>query len=104
MKLKLLIAFTTVCLFLMPNANFGQSINLGTAANFVLFSTNGAVSNTGITQLTGNVGTNNGSSTNFGNVNGVMHDMDGTSAQCTADLLIAYNNLNSTIPAFFPAP
>jgi hypothetical protein len=104
MKTKLLISLITVCLFLMPNANFGQSINLGTAANFVLFSTNGAVSNTGITQLTGNVGTNNGSSTNFGNVNGVMHDMDGTSAQCAADLLIAYNNLNSAIPTLFPAP
>ena len=88
----------------MPNANFGQSINLGTAANFVLFSTNGSVSNTGISQLTGNVGTNNGSSTAFGNVNGVMHDMDGTSAQCAGDLLVAYNKLNSTVPNYFPAP
>ena len=65
MKTKLLISLTAVLLFLMPNANFGQSINLGTAANFVLFSTNGSVSNTGISQLTGNVGTNNGSSTGF---------------------------------------
>ena len=104
MKTKLLISLTTVILFLMPNANFGQSINLGTAAGFALFSTNGAVSNTGISQVTGNVGTNNGSSTNFGNVNGVMHDGDGSSAQCAADLLIAYNKLNSTIPTFFPAP
>lgn len=104
MKTKLLLTLTAAFLFLMPNASFGGSINLGTASNFVLFSTNGSVSNTGITQLTGNVGTNNGSSTNFGNVNGVMHDMDGTSAQCAADLLIAYNKLNSTIPTFFPAP
>ena len=103
MKTKLLITLSAAFLFLMPHANFGQSINLGTAANFVLFSTNGSVSNTGITQLTGNVGTNNGSSTGFGNVNGVMHDQDGASAQCSADLLIAYNKLNSTIPTFFPA-
>jgi len=103
MKTKLLITLTAAFLFLMPHANYGQSINLGTAANFVLFSTNGSVSNTGITQLTGNVGTNNGSSTGFGNVNGVMHDQDGASAQCSADLLIAYNKLNSTIPTFFPA-
>ncbi|MEI6754879.1 MAG: ice-binding family protein, partial [Paludibacter sp.] len=93
-----------VLLLLIPNAIFGQSINLGTAANFALFSTNGAVSNTGISQVTGNVGTNNGSSTAFGNVNGVMHDNDGSSAQCAADLLFAYNNLNSAIPTFFPAP
>jgi len=70
----------------------------------VLFSTDGAVSNSGISHLTGNVGTNNGSSTAFGNVNGIMHDADGASAQCAADLLIAYNQLNSTIPTLFPSP
>jgi len=104
MKTKLLLTLTAAFLFLMPNSNFGQSINLGTAANFVLFSTNGSVSNTGISQLTGNVGTNNGSSTGFGNVNGVMHDQDGTSAQCAADLLIGYNQLKSAIPTDFIAP
>ncbi len=87
----------------MPTINFGQAPNLGTAAEFVLFSTNGAVGNTGISQLTGNVGTNNGISTGFGNVNGGMHDQDGASAQCAADLLIAYNQLDATIPTFFPS-
>ena len=104
MKTKLLNTLTALSLFLVPAINFAQAPTLGTAANFVLFSTNGAVSNTGISQLTGNVGTNNGSSTGFGNVNGVMHDGDAASAQCSADLLIAYNQLNSAIPAFFPAP
>ena len=103
MKNKLLNTLTAVILFLMPNVNFGQTPNLGTAANFVLFSTNGAVGNSGISQLTGNVGTNNGSSTGFGNVNGVMHDNDAASGQAAADLLIAYNQLNSATPDFFPA-
>ena len=103
MKTKLLITLTTSFLFLMTSSSFGTGINLGTAANFVLFSTNGSVTNTGISQLTGNVGTNNGSSTGFGNVNGVMHDQDGSSAQCAADLLLAYNQLNSAIPTFFPS-
>lgn len=102
MKNQILLFVTTVALLSFPNVNFGQPA-LGTAANFVLFSTNGAVSNTGISQLTGNVGTNNGSSTAFGNVNGQMHDGDGASAQCAADLLIAYNQLNSTVPTFFPS-
>lgn len=83
--------------------NFGQAPTLGTAADFVLFSTDGAVSNTGISHLTGNIGTNNGSSTAFGNVDGVMHDNDVTSAKAASDLLIAYNQLNSTIPNFFPS-
>ncbi|MCX6306405.1 MAG: ice-binding family protein [Bacteroidetes bacterium] len=84
--------------------SFAQAPPLGTAAGFVLFSTTGAVGNSGISHITGNVGTNSGSSTGFGNVNGVMHDNDGASAQCSADLLIAYNQLNSTIPTFFPSP
>jgi len=103
MKTKLLFLFTAVLLFLIPNAMFGKAIDLGTAANFAVFSTNGSVSNTGISQVTGNVGSNNGSSTAFGNVNGVMHDQDGVSAQAAADLLIAYNLLNSATPNYFPA-
>ena len=104
MKTKLFNTLAAVILLLMPFVNFGQVINLGSAANFVLFSSDGAVSNTGITHLTGNIGTNNGSSTAFGNVDGVMHDQDSTSAQSSADLLTAYNQLNSTIATFFPAP
>ncbi len=101
---KIFLIITTITLLSLPKIIFGQAPNLGTAANFVLFSTNGAVSNIGISQITGNVGTNNGSSTGFGNVNGGMHDGDGTSAQCAADVLIAYNQLNSTVPNNFPAP
>jgi len=104
MKTKLLLAITAILLLSMPNNSFGQTINLGTTADFVLFSTNGAITNTGISQLTGNVGTNNGSSTGFGNVNGVMHDADGASAQCAKDLLIAYGQINTATPTFFPAP
>jgi hypothetical protein len=104
MKTKLLNTLAAGILFLTPNLNFGQTINLGTAADFVLFSTNGAVSNSGISQLTGNVGTNNGLSTGFGNVNGGMHDNDGVSGQCGTDLLFAYNQLNNSIATLFPAP
>lgn len=101
-KFLLFVSITTFLSF--PKINVAQSSpTLGTAANFVLFSTNGAVSNTGISQLTGNVGSNNGSSTGFGNVNGVMHDIDGASAQCATDLLSAYNQLNSAIPTLFPS-
>lgn len=80
-----------------------QAPVLGTSANFALFSSNGAIKNTGLSVITGDVGTNNGSSTNFGNVNGVMHDSDGTTAIASAALTIAYNQLNAAIPNFFPA-
>lgn len=104
MKIKLLLTLTAVFLFLMPNSTFGQTINLGTAANFVLFTSVGAVGNTGVSQLTGNVGTNSGSTTAFGNVNGEMHSSDGATAQCASDLLLAYNQLNSTVSNYSHAP
>lgn len=105
MKNKLLFKIATaVTLTLLPTLIFAQAPGLGTAAGFVLFSSNGAVGNTGISHLTGNVGTNNGASTAFGNVNGGMHDNDGTSAAAATDLLSAYNTLNSATPTFFPAP
>lgn len=104
MKTILLNTITAAFLFLIPNVNFAQAPPLGTAVDFVLFSTVGAVSNSGISQLTGNVGTNSGLNSGFGNVNGQMHQNDGVTAQCSADLLIAYNQLNSTVPTLFPAP
>jgi len=102
MKTNLLRILTASVLFAIPLIHFGQAPNLGTAADFVLFSSNGAITNSGISQITGNVGTNSGSSTSFGNVNGVMNDNDGASAQCATDLLLAYNQLNKTVATFFP--
>lgn len=108
MKKQLLNALGVVLLLLMPTLTYAQAPPLGTAADFVLFTSAGAVTNVGtykyLTRLTGNVGTNSGSSTNFGNVNGVMHDGDGASAQCAADLLLAYNSLSAAIPGFTLGP
>lgn len=104
MKKQLLHIVTAVTLSSVPQLSLAQAPNLGTASDFVLFSTNGALTNIGISQLTGHVGTNNGFSTNFGNVNGVMNDNNGASALCAADVLTAYNQLNATIATNFPAP
>ncbi|MCX6285202.1 MAG: ice-binding family protein [Bacteroidetes bacterium] len=99
MKKQLLNVLIVVILFLIPTLNFAQAPPLGTAADFVLFSSVGAVSNVGtykyLTLLTGNVGTNSGSSTNFGNVDGVIHDGDGASLLCASDLQHAYDVLSA---------
>jgi len=100
MKNKLLFIVTAVTVISFPNIIFGQVPNLGTAANFALFSTNGAINITGISHLTGNIGTNNGATTIFDNVNGTIHDQDGASGQCAGDLLLAYNQLAATAPTF----
>ncbi len=104
MKNNLILIVSTVAILAIPKFNFGQAPTMGTAANFVLFSSVGAINNTGITHLTGNVGTNSGLINGFGNVNGSMHQNDAASAQGSIDLLIAYNQLNNAIPTFFPAP
>jgi hypothetical protein len=104
MSKKLQNLFTTTFLFFTTTFFYSQAPDLGVTTNFVLFSTDGAVSNTGISQLTGKVGTNNGSNTGFGNVNGGMHAADETSAQAATDLLIAYNQLFNATANFFPAP
>ena len=98
------LTFLFFTLFSFSNINFAQAPNLGTAAGFILFSSNGAVTNTGISQLTGNVGTNNGASTGFGNVNGVMHTADGVTATAAVNLLTAYNQINSTVTTASHAP
>lgn len=100
MKTLLSSVLTAGILLFITTLTFAQAPYLGSTADFVLFSTNGAVSNTGLSHLTGNVGTNNGSSTNFGNVNGGMHDGDTVSAKCAVDLLNAYNQLDTTTPTY----
>ena len=72
--------------------------NLGTVGNFTLFTTNGAVGNTGFSQITGNIGTNVGAITGFGtsNVIGTMQVADAVTAQCSIDLQEAYNQLSNT--------
>ena len=98
---KQLHALVLALLFFVPDIVYGQAPNIGSAANFVLFSSVGAVTNTGISQITGNVGTNVGSSTGFGNVNGVMDDQNGASLLCASDLSIAYTELDTATPNFF---
>jgi hypothetical protein len=103
MKKQLLTILTAVILLLILNVSFGQAPKLGTAGTFVLFSANGSVSNTGISQVTGNVGSNSTASTAFGNVNGIMHDTDTASVKAAADLLTAYNQLDTTTATFSPS-
>jgi len=103
MKIKLKNIFTLSFLFIM-GLSFGQAPDLGSTQDFVIFTTVGAVTKTGtgFAHITGHVGSNSGSSTGFGNVNGVMHDGDPASAQASTDLLALYAEVDATIPTLFP--
>lgn len=104
MKNKLLCFVTFALFYVVPINNFAQAPNLGSSAKYILFTSGGAITNTGFSLLTGNVGSNNGATTGFGNVNGVMHSSDGSTAACASDLLNLYNEINATIPTSFHAP
>ncbi len=95
---------TVVTIITFPYFILAQAPNLGTAANFVLFTTTGAVSSTGISTITGNVGSGTGAITGFGGLKGLIYNADAVTTQATADLLVAYNQLNSDIPTSFPGP
>ena len=74
--------------------------DLATAACYTIFSADGAVSNSGITHVTGDVGTNVGLTTGFDTtmVIGKVHAIpDASTAQCAADLHNIYTYLN-TLP------
>jgi gliding motility-associated-like protein len=96
-------ALMALTLLLMPILMFGQTPpTLGVAGTFVLFTSSGAILNVGQSQITGNVGSNSGSSTGFGNINGAIHDGDGTSGSADFDLNLAYINLTAQAPTQFP--
>lgn len=91
------IAIVTI-LVLFPKINYAQAPNLGAAASFVLFTAEGAFTNTGPTVLTGDAGTNVGAFTGFppGVVNGQIHVADSTSLQAAVDVISAYDFLTTT--------
>ena len=99
MKSQVVLTIVTAVAFLSPpDISLAQPPNLGTAANFALFSSVGAVGNTGISQITGNIGTNSGAVTGFGNVNGVMHNADAATALAVVDLQAAWFYLSTLTP------
>lgn len=96
MKNNTLHTILAIFLFLTPYLNFAQAPDLGTAACYAIFSGNGAVSNAGVSTITGDIGTNNGLTTGFDSllVTGEIHPIpDSSTLQCSLDLAIAYNYL-----------
>jgi Ice-binding-like/Secretion system C-terminal sorting domain len=102
MKTRTLHFFLTisVSLFLF-NAGLAQAPNLRSATNYVLFTGTGAVGNTGISQIIGDVGTNNGAITGFDfptTIAGAIDSGNAITVQCAMDLQAAYDELFNTAP------
>jgi len=104
MKNKFLLFTALLALLSVPKINYGQAPSLGSTANYVLFSTNGSLANTATSTFTGDIGTNNGTASNFTSVSGVVQIMNASSALCATDLLSLYNQLNTTSATLIAVP
>jgi ice-binding like protein/type IX secretion system substrate protein len=101
MKNKVLLFILTTIAWSSQILGFAQAPSLGAASNFVLFTTAGAVGSTGISNITGNVGTNSGAITGFGAPTimvGVIDSGNALTAQASTDLAAAYTQLYNTVP------
>ena len=103
MKNKIiLLIVTTVALIAFPKSNFGQAPNLGTAADFALFSTAGAVTSSSsplyLTHVTGNIGAAPASISGFGNVDGVLYQGGTQFANASTDIVAAHAYLDGLTP------
>ena len=82
---------------------------LGSTAGYALFSSNGALTNAGITNVVGDIGTNAGVTLGYNSVsdNGTIHTIpDASTSLCAADLLNVYAYLNALpydIELLYPA-
>jgi hypothetical protein len=81
----------------LGNICFGQAPNLGTASSFALFTANGALTNTGASMITGDIGTNVGAFSGFppGTVIGnIRLPSSPEAAQAAIDVVNVYNSLS----------
>jgi hypothetical protein len=87
----------TVGLVISSAYVFGQ-INIGTAADFILFTSVGAITNTGPSHFVGDIGSQEGAITGFppGTLTGQIHNVDPTTLQAAADVESAYSDLSAT--------
>lgn len=96
MKLKPLFYIAITSSLVLSKISCGQAPNLGTAANFALFTSAGAFENYGNTSIRGDIGTDIGAFSGFppGIINGQIHNSDPNSAQAAIDTDIAYTYLD----------
>jgi hypothetical protein len=74
--------------------------SLGTASNFSIFSSIGAISNVGVSSIEGNIGTNQGAVTGFGTstVSETTFIADAVTQQAAVDLAAAYAGFSGMTP------
>jgi hypothetical protein len=90
--------FLIILFFLGINNAVSQTIDLGSIENFSLFTTEGAVTNTTTSTITGDIGADIGAISGFGAsvVNGSIHNTNPITAQAVLDLNAAVAQITAT--------
>ncbi|MEO5928796.1 MAG: ice-binding family protein [Candidatus Kapaibacterium sp.] len=106
MRVQLVFVMACIAILLTSTVSFGRVLppaqvpptppNLGTTSTYGAFSGAGAIGNTGLTQITGDVGTNAGAFTGFppGQYSGAKHVADPQALVAKNDLTTAWNQGN----------
>ncbi|GGG50904.1 ice-binding family protein [Bizionia arctica] len=92
--------------FLIGNSAVSQ-INLGSIEDFALFTSNGAISNTATSDISGDIGTNLGAISGFSPptvVNGSFENTNSITAQAVLDLEAIVTQINNTVTTTAHAP
>jgi len=91
-----------------PTISLAQPPNLGTTSSYAIFTSVGALGNTGTTtNITGNIGTHVGAITGFGLPNlvtGTIELANAATAQCLIDVQAAYNEILAITPTVVSHP
>jgi len=94
MNIKSLFLLTFIILFISPFECYSQVPDLKTVSEFILFTSNGALTNTGATITGGgNIGTNSGGITGFDTDTEYKHTEDAETKQCSIDLQNLFNEI-----------
>lgn len=89
-----------ITLLSFPNVNFAQAPDLRSVADFTLFTTTGAVGNTGTSTVIGKIGTNTGAITGFTYSAGQEENNNSVTVQASADLQIIYDSMYAASQTF----
>jgi len=84
----------------LANKSAVSAITLGSITNFTLYSVSGAVSNVGVSNITGDVGTNLGAITGFSSpstLNGIIQNANTVTSQATLDLKDIVAQIGKTV-------
>ncbi len=94
---KIQSAIIAALIFTSPIVTFAQAPDLGTLSTYALFTAAGAISSAGVSEVTGNMGTNVGALTGFppGIIVGDIHLADDATIQGALDVASAYTQLGT---------